>query len=83
LRDPLERLRDILEAAAAIQRHVPSNREAFEVAECPSVPGAVSQGRTQEEALEIIKHAIKLCLKARRELGLPETVIRRTIVIPA
>jgi len=30
LRDPLERLRDILEAAAAIQRHVPSNREAFD-----------------------------------------------------
>lgn len=30
MRDPLERLRDILEAAAAIQRHVPSNREAFD-----------------------------------------------------
>ncbi|MEW5884905.1 MAG: type II toxin-antitoxin system HicB family antitoxin [Armatimonadota bacterium] len=53
------------------------------VVECPSVPGAISQGRTQEEALEMIKDAIKLCLETRRELGLPETVIRRTVVIPA
>ena len=32
------------------------------VAECPSLPGCVSQGRTVEEALENIKDAIQGCL---------------------
>lgn len=53
------------------------------VVECPSVPGAISQGRTEEEALEMIADAIKLCLEARREMGLPETVIRRKVTVAA
>lgn len=44
------------------------------VAECPSIPGCVSQGRTEEEALENIKEAIALCLEVRAEEGLPLTV---------
>jgi predicted RNase H-like HicB family nuclease len=35
------------------------------VAECPSIPGCVSQGKTEEEALENIKEAIALCLEVR------------------
>jgi len=44
------------------------------VVECPSIPGCVSQGRTEEEALENIKEAIALCLEVRAEEGLPLTV---------
>jgi predicted RNase H-like HicB family nuclease len=41
------------------------------VAECPALPGCVSQGRTREEALANITAAILLSLESRRELGLP------------
>ena len=44
------------------------------VAECPSIPGCVSQGATREETLENIKEAIKLCIEVRAERGLPLTV---------
>ncbi len=44
------------------------------VAECPSIPGCVSQGKTKEEALRNIRDAIKLCLDVRQEQGLPLTV---------
>jgi predicted RNase H-like HicB family nuclease len=44
------------------------------VAECPSIPGCVSQGTIREETLENIKDAIELCLEVRAERGLPLTV---------
>jgi predicted RNase H-like HicB family nuclease len=44
------------------------------VAECPSIPGCVSQGKTREEALENIREAIAACLEVRAERGLPLTV---------
>ncbi len=44
------------------------------VAECPSIPGCVSQGKTKDEALENIKEAIKLCLEVRAEKGLPLSI---------
>ncbi len=40
------------------------------VAECPAIPGCVSQGRTQDEALANIQDAIQLCLEVRAERGL-------------
>ena len=49
------------------------------VAECPSIPGCVSQGRTEEEALSNIKEAIVGCLEVRAEQGLPLTV--RTVEV--
>ena len=53
------------------------------VAECPDVPGCVSQGETEDEAVENIKEALAGCLEARRENGLPERVVRRQIKISA
>ncbi|MDP2964719.1 MAG: type II toxin-antitoxin system HicB family antitoxin [Pelolinea sp.] len=44
------------------------------IAECPSIPGCVSQGSNREEALENIKEAIQLCLEVRAEQGLPLTI---------
>ena len=44
------------------------------ISECPAIPGCVSQGATEEEALENIRDAIRECLAVRRERGLPLTV---------
>jgi len=44
------------------------------IAECPAIPGCVSQGMTKEQALENDKEAIKLCLEVRAEQGLPLTI---------
>ena len=51
------------------------------VAECPSIPGCVSQGSTREEALENIREAIALCLEVRAERGLPLTVETRQVEV--
>lgn len=40
------------------------------VAECPIIPGCISQGRTREEALVNIREAIELCLENREQEGL-------------
>jgi len=34
-------------------------------AECPVIPGCISQGRTRDEALQKIREAIELCLENR------------------
>jgi predicted RNase H-like HicB family nuclease len=51
------------------------------IAECPSIPGCVSQGITQQEAEKNIQDAIKECLEVRREKGIPMTVITREVEI--
>lgn len=38
------------------------------IAECPAIPGCVSQGSTQDEAVENVRKAILLCLEVRGEL---------------
>ena len=52
------------------------------VAECPSIPGCVSQGRTAEEAERNIQDAIQECLAVRAEQGLPLTVTVREVEVP-
>lgn len=42
------------------------------VAECPALPGCISEGKTKEEALENIKEAIDLCREVRRDMGLSD-----------
>ncbi len=51
------------------------------VAECPAIPGCVSQGRTEEEALANVKEAIQACLEARAEAGMPLTVAIREVEV--
>ena len=51
------------------------------VAECPSIPGCVSQGKTREEALQNIQEAIALCLEVRAERGMPLTVETRQVEV--
>jgi predicted RNase H-like HicB family nuclease len=43
----------------------------FWVAECPSLPGCISQGETKEIALENIKEAIQGYINALEEDNLP------------
>jgi len=51
------------------------------IAECPAVPGCVSQGKTEAEALANIRQAIRECLEVRAELGLPLTVETRRVEV--
>ena len=51
------------------------------IAECPSIPGCVSQGKTEEEAEKNVLEAIKECLEVRAELGMPLTVTTREVEV--
>lgn len=51
------------------------------VAECPSIPGCVSQGKTSAEAETNIQDAIRECLAVRAEKGMPLTVETREIEV--
>jgi predicted RNase H-like HicB family nuclease len=44
------------------------------IAECPSIPGCVSQGKTRSKSIANVRKAIKLCLEVRAEKGMPLTV---------
>jgi predicted RNase H-like HicB family nuclease len=57
--------------------------DGYLVAECPVIPGCISQGRTRAEALRNIREAIELCLGGKRRrvgpfrrLGVQRTLTR-------
>ena len=52
------------------------------VAECPAIPGCISQGQTEDEALTNIREAIQACVEARAANGMPVTVATREIEVP-
>jgi predicted RNase H-like HicB family nuclease len=41
--------------------------DGYWVAECPSLPGCISQGKTKEEAIQNIKEAIRVYVAALEE----------------
>jgi predicted RNase H-like HicB family nuclease len=45
--------------------------DGYWVAECPSLPGCISQGKTKEEAISNIKEAIQGYIAALEEDHLP------------
>ena len=45
--------------------------DGFWVAECPSLPGCVSQGRTKPEAIDNIREAIEGWIETAQSEGLP------------
>ena len=51
------------------------------VVECSSIPGCVSQGKTNAEAQINIKDAIAACLEVRAEQGLPLTIKTRQVEV--
>ena len=48
-----------------------SGEDGYYVAECPSLPGCISQGKTREQAIANIKEAIEGYIAALKEDGLP------------
>lgn len=48
-----------------------SGEDGYFIAECPSLPGCISQGQTREEAVVNIKEAIQGYIAALEEDGLP------------
>jgi len=48
-----------------------SGEDGYFVAECPSLPGCISQGKTKEEAVANIKEAITGYIAALKEDNLP------------
>ena len=59
-----------MEKFTAIYEHT---EDGWWVVAVPEIPGAISQGRTLEEAREMIKDALKLLLEVRREDAERET----------
>jgi len=53
------------------------------VAECPAIPGCISQGRTEVEALTNIREALAGCLAARAANSMPLTVEVREVEVEA
>lgn len=51
------------------------------IAECPSIPGCISQGKTDSEAENNIREAIRECLEVRAEKGMPLTVSTRQVEV--
>ena len=45
--------------------------DGYWIAECPSLPGCISQGKTREEAIKNIKEAISCYINALKEDNLP------------
>jgi predicted RNase H-like HicB family nuclease len=51
------------------------------VAECPAIPGCVSQGASKIAALKNIREAIESCLEVRAERGLPLTIETKQVEV--
>jgi predicted RNase H-like HicB family nuclease len=51
------------------------------VADCPAIPGCVSQGKTEDEAESNIREAIQACLEVRAEKGMPLTISTRQVEV--
>ncbi|MGO8751507.1 MAG: type II toxin-antitoxin system HicB family antitoxin [Thermoguttaceae bacterium] len=51
------------------------------VVECPAIPGCVSQGQNEDEAIHNIHEAIRGCLESRAAHGMPLTVAVREVEV--
>ena len=47
------------------------DEDGYWIAECPSLQGCISQGKTKEEAIFNIKEAIELYIEVLQEKGQP------------
>ena len=68
-----------MENLTAIYEHT---EDGWWIVSVPEIPGAVSQGRTREEAREMIKDAVRMLLEVRREDAERQTEGREVIREP-
>ena len=57
------------------------DEDGFYIAECPSIPGCIIQGPSEEQALESIRDAIRECLEVRKKRNLPLFIEPRQIEV--
>lgn len=67
--------------AMKLNIRVDQDEDGMFIAECPSIPGCVSQGASDAEAEANVMDAIRQCLAVRAEMGLPATVATREIEV--
>jgi predicted RNase H-like HicB family nuclease len=67
----LDRRRGCGKIAAMRQALVYPGEDGFWVAECPSLPGCISQGETRDQAIVNIREAIEGYVLALKDDGLP------------
>lgn len=59
-----------------------SGEDGYWVAECPSLPGCISQGKTKEEAIKNIREAIEGYVESLEEdhLAVPEEKFEAVLI---
>ncbi|MFB2894081.1 type II toxin-antitoxin system HicB family antitoxin [Aerosakkonemataceae cyanobacterium BLCC-F50] len=60
-----------------------SDEDGYWIAECPSLPGCNSQGKTKQEAIANIKEAIELYIEVLQEKGQPVPDDRSDMILVA
>ena len=50
---------------------IQQGEDGYIIAECPALPGCISQGKTRKEVLENIREAIELSLETRKARSIP------------
>ncbi len=60
---------------------ISQDEDGMYIAECPSIPGCISQGKTMREAEKNIQKAIKECLEVRAAKGMPLTVAIKQVEV--
>ena len=50
---------------------ITQDEDGMYIADCPAIPGCMSQGKTEVEAQRNIQDAIKLVIESRRMVGDP------------
>ena len=64
-----------------VRVNIYQDEDGMYIAECPSIPGCVSQGVSEAEAKSNIAKAIRECLAVRAEMGLPLTVTTHEVEV--
>jgi predicted RNase H-like HicB family nuclease len=64
-----------------VRVYIYQDEDGMYIAECPSIPGCVSQGTSESEAKSNIAEAIRECLAVRAEMGLPLTVATHEVEV--
>ena len=65
--DRVSTLRVFVDGTLNVPVRLRTGEDGYIIAECPVIPGCVTQGRTPADAMANVREAIKLCLDNRCE----------------